>query len=577
MGKRKAHSKRSLGSLPKGLPVRGGGSNAGVNPFEVTQQSKRRKFDVHNRGSTSQQLSINSRPSALALALQKRKTLLKESMQQSKKANVFTDRRIGEYDNKMTIEEQNLARLVRERTSRSKKISKYSLNDDDDDAQHELTHRGKSLNSMTSFDHVILSDDDEENDKGNLDATDTLLHFGGGNLDKERRQKVKDTSMSMYGPSSTDKDGATNLLGQYGDPNRKLELEDLILRRKLMKAEKLKTKDEQNTKFEQLDESFSELANMLSFRNKEEEIRNEFERRKQLLDSKKNETDARNNNNVDDIDEWDKEMKQYLYNTTIKKAKATDRTKTHEEIAKEEFDRLHELETRRLARMNGDFDNDDFDDISSSSSEDEDDDASDDQDKSIKKKKQTKKSKYNKNKIKKTSSDHPEALDNESDNDGESDDELKTKFTADGLVHIDKLGNVVGKVGEVPNKEKKNHKSKTIDEDDDRILSVGTKVNACYHAKEQYADKDSGAVAATALWYSGVIAQCNTEDGTYNIDYDDGDYEDNVERQHIQVLDKTDDEMEEELLKQSSDMAIKKKRQLAKEKARYVVKLFYFD
>jgi nucleolar protein 14 len=60
--------------------------------------------------------------------------------------------------------------------------------------------------------------------------------------------------------------------------------------------------------------------------------------------------------------EWNLEMKQIMMKP--KRAAATDRTKTPEEIAKEESERLHEMETRRLARMNGDFEQDDLDDIS---------------------------------------------------------------------------------------------------------------------------------------------------------------------------------------------------------------------
>ena len=49
-----------------------------------------------------------------------------------------------------------------------------------------------------------------------------------------------------------------------------------------------------------------------------------------------------------------------------RKVKATDRTKTPEEIAKEEATKLHALESKRLARMEGDFlSEDEFSDISS--------------------------------------------------------------------------------------------------------------------------------------------------------------------------------------------------------------------
>ena len=119
--------------------------------------------------------------------------------------------------------------------------------------------------------------------------------------------------------------------------------------------------------------------------------------------------------------EWDKEMKEYLFD---RKVKATDRTKTPEEIAKEEADRLHTLETRRLARMNGDFENDDFDDISG------------DEETHTK----SKKKKRSKNSIATA-----EKLD-DSDDDEHNVDQTKVRFTSEGLVHVDKNGKVVGKV-----------------------------------------------------------------------------------------------------------------------------------
>jgi len=58
-------------------------------------------------------------------------------------------------------------------------------------------------------------------------------------------------------------------------------------------------------------------------------------------------------------------QRDFKTNEFDRKVDATDRTKTSEEIAKEESEHLHELETRRLARMNGDFDDEDLSDIDS--------------------------------------------------------------------------------------------------------------------------------------------------------------------------------------------------------------------
>merc|ERR1719491_2658942 len=104
----------------------------------------------------------------------------------------------------------------------------------------------------------------------------------------------------------------------------------------------MKRKEDQVETFETMDTSFAELANLLNFRDKEKERVKKVEARKEGTLTK----------DEAEMDDWDKEMKEYLFERRVK---ATDRTRTPEEIAKAEADRLHALESRRLARMAGDF------------------------------------------------------------------------------------------------------------------------------------------------------------------------------------------------------------------------------
>ncbi len=281
-------------------------------------------------------------------------------------------------------------------------------------------------------------------------------------------------------------------------------------------------------------------------------------------------------------------IKEYHLERTVK---ATDRTKTPEEIAKEEAERLHELETRRIARMNGDFDDDDLSDIS--------------EDEGTRKKS---KKKQNKNKKKKTGPHNPDELDSEDEIDN---DELEVRFTPDGLVYVDKNGKVVKKAGEVENddtseesvasgiddssnddsSESEESEFESIggtddeasagdaefesenDEDDMQLskkLSVGTKVLANYRAEEQFDGKET--------WYPGKVANVQTDDNgnfLYDIEYDDGDTEDGVKRKNIKVQKKSKDEIDEEQKKKKHAMELKMKRQKAKEKARYVLQKRY--
>lgn len=407
----------------------------------------------------------------------------------------------------MTSDEQNLARLVRERARRSKRSTKFSLNDEDEDGgQTTLTHKGKSISDMSARDHVILSDDDED-DIGNLDAADTALHFGGG-----CRSAVPDDG--YYGPTA----GAQGKDMSSMYMTRKMELDDLILRRKIKKAERMKSREDQTEAFEAMDESFAELSNMLSFRDKEKEIREHVKSKRAGMLAPEDQ----------EMEDWDKQMKQYQFNE--RKVKATDRVKTPEEIAKEEVDRLHELETRRLARMNGDFVDDDLSDIS-------------DGERNLQKRK-TRKS---------TLASTAEALD-DSEVEDDAEEKVTTRFTADGLVEVDRNGVVAKKVN-APDNDALNG-----------AFAKGSRVSACYHAKEQLDDD--------ATWFNGVVSGVYARDDglvVYNIEYDDGDFEDGVEHRHVRPADETKSvrKVEEiEANKQEQELELKRKRLRAKEKAR---------
>ena len=525
--KRKALAKRSTARLPKGLPIRNNGSD-GVNPFELggRNSNKRPKHVVHNRPTqrTTSSQQQQQRPSALAQALEHRKKAVKRAMESSQKANAFVDYRIGEYNRKMTLQEQTLARLVKERTKRSKRTAKYSLQDDDDDEQDVLTHKGKAVTQMTAADHVILSDDEE--DYGDLNQLDTDLHFGGGTLGKSTA-----TSTSIYGPSSSA--ATADMTEAY--TQRKTELDDLILRRKILKAERLKHKEDQVEVFASMDDSFKELASMLKFRDKEQEIKDHLQAKRAGTLSQADQEMA----------DWDKEMKQYQF--LERKVKATDRIKTPEEIAQEQAEKLHELETRRLARMNGDFEDDDLTDISDVDSDDGDDEEDENQIlKGVAKSKQQQRRQ-----------DHPEALDNDSDSDDDKDKKKNSKngrslkFTADGLVEVDANGKILGKVGEP-----KTRKSTPV-------RKVGERVSACYHAREQFDGHEA--------WYPGVISRVDKgENGsiTYDIDYDDGDFEEGVEPQHIKDVEESQVVVEKKQEKKAEEATLKLKRRKAKDKAR---------
>jgi nucleolar protein 14 len=557
MGKRNNKAKRSLSSLPNGLVQRkssstkkvgggGGGSRMGFdpnsNPFEMTAKQKRPKHVVHNRPIAKPKTTKHALES-----LQRRQSQLRSTIHSSKKANQLIDRRIGQYDPTMTQEDQMLARLVKERTRQSQRVAKFRLDDDDNDGDgvNLLTHKGKKLDPTKS--EAIYSDDEE--DGGNLEAVDTELHFGGVGL-----SSTTDNPYGRTGPSGTD-------LSQLYGQTRKTELDDLIVRRKAMKAERMETRENQVDTFEKMDEQFGELSALLRYRKNE---------KRPMIPLKPSKEDQ-------EMNEWNLEMREMMGRP---KRQATDRTKTPEEIAKDEAERLHQLETRRLARMNGDFDEDDFSDISVDNN---------------KGKSRRSKKLSNEKKKKKTSGQRErnpdEVSDSEDDNDEEGDG-VQMMFTSDGLKYFDKDGNVVDKPLQPESKEKGGqHSDSDIDdsndddsdshaEDDDdeddsnndnenaaiEPLTIGSRVRGNYRAEEQYGGQEA--------WYEGKIikVQKNKKDGsiTYDVEYDDGDLEEGMPPQNVRPVEKTSVEKVKESDKQRSETELSLKRKKAKDKARYV-------
>lgn len=480
MGKRKNRSKRSTTRLPKGILSK---ESVDINPFELnSRQHKRPKFHVHNRlyepTLQAAQTSTTRKVSALASAVEERRNELKNAS----KANVFSDKRIG-VRSSMTPEDQTLARLVRERTRQSKRSTQFHLGDE----EMVMTHRGQAIGDRHHFDpaHVVLEDKEQGAD---LDDVETSMHFGGG-------------------ASKADAYGNTDISTQYA--SRKSELDEMIMRRKIQKAEKQKSKGDQVDAFTKMDGNFQELSKLLSFRDKD----------KAEMDHMQRKRDGGLTEDDQEMADWDVQMKQFQLATD--KVPATDRTKTSQEIAKEEADRLHELETRRLARMQGDFDDDDLSDVDDNA--------------------------------------NPEALDNESDNDQETNaPELSTsvRFTSDGLVRIDGNGRVLGKAFADESGQSQLKMGESSDEKPISLHSVGSKVMASYRASEQADGNHS--------WFSGKIAKVNIPDRTYDVEYDDGDFEASVLHEHISVLERPSDSKDEE----EEVELLKRKRRIAAERAR---------
>jgi len=488
MGNRKLKAKRTLSSLPKGLVRRNGGKDPG-NPFEMTARFKRPKHVVHNRPVSKPKSTKHALES-----LQRRQKILRSNIKDSKKANSFIDKRIGQFDAGMSQDDRMLARLVKERTRQSKKALKFRLEDGDEN-EMILTHKGEKLDPNKS--EALYSDDEDEHG-GNLEAIDTELHFGGSGL----------ASMGSSNPYGNSTPTGTDLSQLYGQ-TRKTELDDLIARRKAMKAVKMEAKETQMDTFEKMDEDFGDISSLLKYRKNE---------KRPLIRPKPTKEDL-------EMNEWNSEVRNMI---SKPKRRATDRTKTPQEIAKEESERLHELETRRLARMNGDFDDDDLSDISV--------------DDTKKRKKKQKRQHRN-----------PDELSDSDDDEHDDHDDNEVKFTTDG----EKIE------GSNKTDDSESEDDESDAEDDDyHPLAKGSRIRGNYRAAEQFEGREN--------WYEGEITKVHESNRkfTYDVEYDDGETEENVIPKNVRPLEeiqKVEKNIDESKNNKKLDQL---KRRKAKDKAR---------
>ncbi|KAJ3643381.1 hypothetical protein Zmor_026095 [Zophobas morio] len=261
-----------------------------LNPFEV--HINKQKMTVLGRKTKNDRgLPGVSR----AKALKKRKDTLLQEYKLQHKSNRFTDKRIGERNLNMTDEDKVVARYTAIRKKAHKK-SIFNLADDE-----VLTHKGQTLAEIEKFDDPRSDDEDslEEGKSGNLDANFVEdAHFGGGIL------------------RNTGKEGAKT--------HREL-IDELIAESKKRKAEKQKVKEATLELTEKLDTEWKDLLPLVSKTQKKEEEKMT-------------------------VDDYDKVMRELKFEA---RGTVSDRLKTEDEIAREENQKLEELEQERQERMKG--------------------------------------------------------------------------------------------------------------------------------------------------------------------------------------------------------------------------------
>ncbi|WVQ71682.1 hypothetical protein IAR50_001223 [Cryptococcus sp. DSM 104548] len=302
-----------------------------LNKFD--ERETKVKHDVGGRNLKG----VTGRPSSSKQAglEQRRKTLLPEHQLKDHRGT-FHDRRFGENDPSMSIEDRMLERYTRERQRGQGKKGLFNLEDDEEDpfggldegtALGGLTHGGRSVTDLPGDDFVAqgLGDDDDPDEdvaKGRIDKRQvSQVHFGGfepadDSTDLPEKKKSKQEVMA-----------------------------EIIAKSKEHKHERQQQREMDDDLRDQLDDEMADLQKLLAEAPSAPDASH-------LSVNPRNRPPAVTAPGADVIDdgEYDQVVRSLAFEA---RAKPKNRTKSEEELAKEERDRLEQAESRRLRRMRG--------------------------------------------------------------------------------------------------------------------------------------------------------------------------------------------------------------------------------
>nr|XP_020671634.1 nucleolar protein 14 [Pogona vitticeps] len=303
VAKRRKHAAAAAAPSKAPVPAAAAVAAASVrsNPFEV--KVNRQKFHILGR-KTKHDVGL---PGVMRSKAHKKRTqtLLKE-YKEKEKSNVFKDKRFGEYDTKISPEEKMMKRFALEQQKKYEKKDIYNLNEEED-----LTHYGHSLANIEKFDDIVNSDSDTE-ERGILSADLTATHFGGGGLLRKK------TSIEQQDEENKKK-------------SRKELIEELIAKSKQEKRERQTQRENTEELTEKLNTEWKEIQELLFHKTSKSQTQNQMEEKPKP-------------------DEYDIIVRELGFEM---KVLPSNRMKTEEELAKEEQERLQQLEADRIRRMHG--------------------------------------------------------------------------------------------------------------------------------------------------------------------------------------------------------------------------------
>jgi hypothetical protein len=180
------------------------------NPFDKFANA-RKKHEVVNRRVKGEDRNVGR---ARDKAVEDRKKRLLQDYQSSKKSNSFQDRRFGEQDPTISLEEKMFVRFQKERLKKSRNASIFNLDSGGGGLQEQLTHKGQILGDGNYRDADGFDDDDDDDDNLGRDVVNQL-HFGGGLVPKAASAAHSSSSDQLDatdGPSSSSRNSRLDAL-----------------------------------------------------------------------------------------------------------------------------------------------------------------------------------------------------------------------------------------------------------------------------------------------------------------------------------------------------------------------------
>ncbi|KAJ7943307.1 nucleolar protein 14 [Quillaja saponaria] len=295
-----------------------------ANPFETIWS--RRKFDILGKKRKGEERRIGQ---ARSKSIEKRKKTLLKEYEQSGKSSVFVDNRIGEQNDELDEFGKAIIRSQRELQLKLNKKVKYNLSDGEEEGEDFSDGLG-AFPEKDDFEDEMLPDDEDE-------ESASLKQINARNVQSPRDIGLMEAEENKH-------------------KSKKEVMEEIISKSKFFKAQKAKDKEENEHFMEELDKKFTSLVQsdvLLSLTDPSKMNALKALVNKSIPNEISNKGSSSSNRRTENFEQekpdyYDKLVKEMALEM---RARPSDRTKTPEEIAQEERERLEQLEVERQKRM----------------------------------------------------------------------------------------------------------------------------------------------------------------------------------------------------------------------------------